>query len=166
MLERLDRGIATALNAVAILCSFMVTGLLFLLVLTRYVLGWNFSAAHDLSLLAAMFLYMTGALIASRRREHLTVDFLPSRLTGRMAKAVHKTVIAFITTIICALFVYWGYEMLAWGLQRPQTTPALRLPLWIPQLSIVIAAVGCFAYALRDLLHGVRGVLQARAPEA
>ncbi|MFC4351727.1 TRAP transporter small permease [Fodinicurvata halophila] len=166
MLARFDRWIAAALNAVAILCSILVTGLLFLLVLTRYVLGWNFSAAHDLSLLAAMFLYMTGALIASRRKEHLTVDYLPSRLNGEMAKAVHKTVIAVITTVICALFVYWGYEMLAWGLQRPQTTPALRLPLWIPQMSIVIAAIGCFAYAVRDLLHGIRELRRARASEA
>lgn len=165
MLERLDRGIATALNAVAILCSFLVTGLLFLLVLTRYVLGWNFSAAHDLSLLAAMFLYMTGALIASRRREHLTVDFLPSRLTRPRSRALHKILIAAITTIICALFVYWGYEMFAWGLQRPQTTPALRLPLWIPQLSIMIAAIGCFAYAVRDLLHGLRDLRQSQDQE-
>lgn len=166
MLARFDRWIAAALNAVAILCSTLVTGLLFLLVLTRYVLGWNFSAAHDLSLLAAMFLYMTGALIASRRGEHLTVDFLPSRLTGQKAKAVHKTLIAAITTVVCALFVYWGYEMFAWGLQRPQTTPALRLPLWIPQLSIMIAAIGCFAYAVRDLLHGIRDLRLAVSPEA
>jgi TRAP-type transport system small permease protein len=43
--------------------------------------------------------------------------------------------------------------MFLWGIARPQTTPALRLPLWIPQIAIMLAAVGCFAYALRDLVR-------------
>lgn len=147
-----------ALDAVAIAASLLVTGLLFVLVLARYVFGWNFSEAHDLSLLAAMFLYMTGALIASRRLEHLTVDFLPSQISRARAKAIHRAVVATITAIICAFFIYWAYRMFAWGLMRPQTTPALRLPLWIPQASIMLAAVGCFAYALRDLIAGLKDV--------
>jgi TRAP-type C4-dicarboxylate transport system permease small subunit len=154
----IDRWIARALDALALVSSALVTGLLFLLVLTRYVFGWDFSEAHDLSLLAAMFLYMVGAVIASRRREHLAVDFVPSRLARPSARALHRLVEAAVTAVITAFFIYWSYRMFLWGIARPQTTPALRLPLWIPQIAIMLAAVGCFAYAVRDLLGAVRAL--------
>ena len=63
-------------------------------------------------------------------------------------------VIAALTVIVCAFFLLWAYKMFAWGIQRPQSTPILRFPLWLPQLSILIGAVGCLSYALRDLYAG------------
>lgn len=155
MLSKLDKGIATGLNAVAILCSILLTGLLLLLVLFRYVFGWNFVAAHDLSLMASIFLYMSGALIASRNREHLTVTYLETRLPSKRARVIQRIVVALITAIVAALFIHWSYEMVSWGLKRPQTTVTLHIPLWIPQLAIVAAAIGSFCYALRDLIQAI-----------
>jgi len=152
----LDKGIATGLHAVAILCSILLAGLLLLLVLFRYVFGWNFVAAHDLSLMASIFLYMSGALIASRNREHLTVTYLETRLPSGRARAIQRIVVALITTIVAGFFIYWSYEMVSWGFKRPQTTVTLHIPLWIPQLAIVAAAIGSFCYALRDLILGFR----------
>ena len=142
----------------AILCSILLSGFLLLLVLSRYVFGWNFAAAHDLSLMASIFLYMSGALIASRNREHLTVTYLETRLTTERARVIQRLVVAAITTVLCAFFIRWSYEMVAWGFQRPQTTVTLHIPLWIPQLAIVAAAIGSFCYALRDLLQGIRDI--------
>lgn len=158
LFARIDRYVAAALDAAAILSSALVAALLFLLVLTRYVFGWDFSAAHDLSLLAAMFLYMTGAVIASRRREHLVVDFVPSRLQSPRARSLHRIGEAAITTVFTIFFIYWSYRMFLWGVARPQTTPALRLPLWIPQIAIMLAAIGTFAYAVRDLVRAWRAL--------
>lgn len=156
MLSRLDKGIATGLKAVAILCSILLAALLLLLVLFRYVFGWNFVAAHDLSLMASIFLYMSGALIASRNREHLTVTYLETRLSSERARVIHRIVVALITTVVAAFFIHWSYEMVSWGLKRPQTTVTLHIPLWIPQLAIVAAAIGSFCYALRDLIQAFR----------
>lgn len=166
MFASIDRYLATALSAVAILCSVLLAGLLLLLVLARYVFGWNFAAAHDLSLMASIFLYMSGALIASRNREHLTVTYLETRLASERARIIQRILIAGITIIVCTFFTYWSYEMVAWGLKRPQTTVTLHIPLWIPQLAIVAAAVGSFCYALRDLIHGVRELRKLRDPNA
>lgn len=166
MLTSIDRGIATALDAVVILCSLLLTGLLLLLVLARYVFGWNFAAAHDLSLMASIFLYMGGALIASRNREHLTVTYLETRLRSRRARVIQRILVALITLFLCGLFMRWSYEMVAWGLKRPQTTVTLHIPLWIPQLAIVAAAVGSFCYALRDLIQGLRDLRNLRGQKA
>ncbi|MDF2095043.1 TRAP transporter small permease [Aquibaculum arenosum] len=165
MLGKIDKTIATVLRAVAILCSLSLAGFLLLLVLARYVFGWNFAAAHDLSLMASIFLYMSGALIASRSSEHLTVTYLSTRLRSERSRIIQRIVVATITTVVCGFFIYWSYEMVSWGLQRPQTTVTLHIPLWVPQLAIVAAALGCFAYALRDLVLAVGDLRRLKGAE-
>ena len=147
--------VAAALEAVAIISFALVVALMLFLVLARYVLGLSIVGLHELMLLFAIQLYMAGALIASRRREHLTVDWLPQRLAGR-AGAINQLFIAGVTLAVTGFFVVWAYRMLAWGMVRPQTTPALQIPLWVPQAAIMIAALGTFAYAARDVLHALR----------
>lgn len=151
----LARGIAIALETVAILCYAAVVSLMLFLVVARYVLGLSIIGLHELMLLFAIQLYMAGALIASRRRDHLTVDWLPQRLTGR-ARAANRILVAAVTIVVTGFFILWAYRMLAWGIERPQTTPALGLPLWLPQAAIMVAAIGSFGYALRDLIDAVR----------
>ena len=147
--------IAVALEAIAILSyGFVVAALLFLVV-ARYLLGLSTIGLHELVLLFALQLYMAGSLLASRRREHLTVDWLQQQQTGR-SLAANRLLIAAVTIVVTAIFCLWAYRMLAWGVQRPQTTPALGIPLWIPQAAIMVAAVGSFAYAVRDFVVAAR----------
>ena len=61
-----------------------------------------------------------------------------------------------LTVIITSFFMVWAYRMFSWGLMRPQVTPAYQIPLWVPQLAIGFAAVGCFCYGLRDVIDAVR----------
>lgn len=152
------RWIAGGLDALAILCSALVTALMVFLVVARYVLGLSVVGLHELILLFALQLYMVGALIASRRREHLTVDWLAQRLTGARARALHGLFVAAVAMVVTLFFIVWTYRMFSWGLQRPQTTPALGIPLWLPQTAILLAAVGCCAYAARDLRDALRAL--------
>lgn len=152
---RVGGAIARVLDAVAIITSVAVAGLMTFLVVARYVLGLSVVGLHELIMLAAVALYMTGAVLASRNREHLTVDWIAGTITDPRKKAAHDLLIAVLTTIITIFFIVWAYWMFSWGLKRPQTTPAYQIPLWVPQMAIGLAAVGCFCYALRDLLDAV-----------
>lgn len=152
----MDGWIAGALNALAILASVLVTGLMVFLVIARYVLGLSIVGLHELILLTALQLYMIGAIIASRQREHITVTWLAERITAPRKQAAHAALVAAITVVVTVFFIVWTYWMFSWGLQRPQTTPAYGIPLWVLQVPILVAAVGCFLYALRDLVQAVR----------
>ncbi|RMC31628.1 TRAP transporter small permease [Paracoccus alkanivorans] len=149
-------GIALALDILAMVSTAAVTGLMAFLVLARYVLGLSVVGLHELIMLAAVALYMTGAVIASRKGEHLTVDWIAGNITSPRKKALHDLLIALLTTVITVFFIVWAYFMFSWGIQRPQVTPAYRIPLWVPQLAIGLAALGCFCYGLRDILDAVR----------
>lgn len=154
--EKSGGWIASTLDVFAILSSLLVAGLMLFLVIARYVLGLSIVGLHELILMAAVALYMTGAIIASRRREHLEVTWLADRITAPKAKALHSALIAAITIVVTLFFIVWTYWMFSWGLKRPQVTPAYNIPLWILQVPILVAAVGCFIYAARDFIEAVR----------
>ncbi len=154
--SKVDRVIGGVLNLVAFTASLLVVGLMVFLILARYVFGWSLVGTLELVMLAGMWLYMSGALIASRRNEHLVVDFLELQIRDTRIRALHRTLVASIVVVICACFVYWSYRMLSWGMVRPQRTPELGIPLWISQASIMVASIGCFCYALRDFIAGLR----------
>ncbi|MBF7054663.1 TRAP transporter small permease [Halomonas sp. KAO] len=165
-LKALDEKVGLLLNTVAFVTSLLTVGLMLFLILARYVFGWSLVGVLELVMLAGMWLYMTGAMIASRNREHLVVDFLELQLRDARIMALHKILVAIIVTIISACFVYWAQRMLAWGVQRPQHTPELSIPLWVSQAAIMIASVGCFCYSLRDIWQGIRDLKASRANHA
>lgn len=125
------------------------------LVAARYLLGLSVVGLHELILLFTVQLYMVGALIAAQRRSQVAVDWLAQKLAGDKFDGWHNALISAITLLATCCFAVWAYRMLAWGMERPQRTPALGLPLWISQMSIFVCAAGCLAFALGDFVRSV-----------
>jgi len=146
-----DRAFAWLLRIIILTTSAVVTLALVALVIFRYFFSYSLLGMHEASLLAAMWLYMAGAVMASRRSEHLVVDFLATSLRSPRAKAIHGFVVAVLTLIIAAIFTLWVWKMLAWGVKRPQTIPVLNVPLWYAQAPLALAAFSGIIYALRDI---------------
>ncbi len=146
-----DRVFAGLLRTLALATSLVVTITLVALVICRVFFNQALLGMHEASMLAAIWLYMSGAVLASRRNDHLVVDFLASSLKSPRAKAVHRLAVAALTLIIAGFFALWIWKMLAWGIKRPQTIPVLNLPLWWAQAPLAMAALAAIAYALRDI---------------
>ncbi|WP_299199904.1 TRAP transporter small permease subunit [uncultured Amphritea sp.] len=153
----LDQKVGWLLNTVALISSLMLVGLMLFLVVARYVFGWSIIGLLELIMLFGMWLYMVGGLIASRKREHLVVDFLQTSIRDRQIRRLHQCFISLVTLVITGFFVFLAYRMLSWGLRRPQHTPGLSIPLWIPQSAIMFASIGCSLYALRDFIQCLIG---------
>ena len=151
----IEKTIEAVLGAIAIIASVMVVGLMVFLVIARYILGLSIVGLHELILLFALQLYMVGALIAAQRRTQVTVDWLTQRFAGGGAGEWHKAIVAALTLSATVFFIVWAYWMLSWGIQRPQTTAALGLPLWLSQASIALCAFGCAGFASRDLVQAI-----------
>lgn len=148
-----DRAFAWLLQVVILAASAIVTLSLVALVIFRVFFSQSLLGMHEASLLAAMWLYMAGAVMASRRSEHLVVDFLATSLRAPRAQAIHGLVVAVLTLVIAAIFALWVWSMLAWGMKRPQIIPVLNLPLWYAQAPLALAAVSAVLYALRDIVR-------------
>lgn len=157
-LQSLDRLTAWVVDAAALIASLLVVGLMLTLVVGRYVFGWSYVGLLELIMLCGMWLYMLGILTASRRNQHLVVDYFEQKVKAPKAKAVLRTVVASITLFSTLFFTYLAWKMLQWGFVRPQSTPGMGIPLWVPQSAILLAAAGCTIYALRDIVIAATGI--------
>lgn len=155
-LDAFYRACDGVLRFVILATSAVLTLALTVLVICRYFLNISVLGVHDISLLAAMWLYMCGAIAAARHNQQLQVDILAGNLAAPRAKAFHALVVAVLTVIISGFFAYWVWKMLAWGIARPQTIQALNLPLWVAQAPFAIAAVAAILYGLRDVFRAIR----------
>jgi TRAP-type C4-dicarboxylate transport system permease small subunit len=156
--QRCDKWLMWAMKVLIIVSNLAVTGLVLFLVLARFVLGWSVVGVLELATLSAMWLYMCGAVVAARNKEHLVVDFLSLSLTSPRARALHDLAISLIMVVLSLFFTKLATDMVGWSIKRPQTTAALSLPLMIPQSAIVMASLLCGVYAIRDLVMAARAV--------
>ena len=161
LFRRADKVIMWVMGQIIILTNLAVTGLILFLVLARFVLGWSVVGVLELATLSAMWLYMCGAVVAARNREHLVVDFLTLSLKSPRARALHDLAVSVIMVVLSVFFIGLARDMVAWSIARPQTTAALSLPLMLPQSSIVLASGLFLVYALRDLIVAARVVFGA-----
>lgn len=156
--RRLDGAIMWTMSVLVIMTNLAVTILILFLVLARFVLGWSVVGVLELATLSAMWLYMCGAVIAARNRQHLVVDFLSQSLKTDRAKALHEVAVSLIMVVLSLFFIGLARDMVGWSIARPQTTAALSLPLMIPQSAIVLSSGLFLIYALRDLAVAVRTI--------
>jgi TRAP-type transport system small permease protein len=150
MIGRIDKYFMAFLKTVIILSNLVITALMIFLVVARYILGWSVVGIHETALIFAMWLYMSGSVVASRRSEHLVVDLVAKKIRNPGWLRFHQRFIALIMIITSVFFMFWAWKMLAWSMKRPQTTPALSIPLLVPQSAIMFASVASFVYAVRD----------------
>jgi TRAP-type transport system small permease protein len=165
LFHRIDGVVMWVMGLVVILTNLAVTVLILFLVLARFVLGWSVVGVLELATLSAMWLYMCGAVIAARNRQHLVVDFLSKSLKSPRTKALHDLAVSAIMVVLSIFFIGLARDMVNWSIARPQTTAALSLPLMIPQSAIVLASGLFLIYALRDLVVAARSFLGPQAPE-
>ena len=150
-LKRLDRMLATLAGWLIILASLVLITLGSFLVLDRMALGTSWMGIHELALRAAIWLYMVGAIVALRNREHIAVDYLAGKITNPRWSAILALVNALVVLLVTAFFARLALDMLAWTTARPQRTPALGLSQLWAQSSLMVTAVFAVVYALRDL---------------
>lgn len=140
-----------ALQWLAIVSSIVVAAGLAYVVAARYYLHWPATGVHTIVMVAAIWLYMTGALIASQSRQHLVVDYLSHRLKTPRARAIHRFCVTVLVLLIVVAFAYWTLRMFMWGSRFSTTMAELSIPVWVPQSAIGLNALGSLAYGLRDV---------------
>ena len=148
-----DGVLLRALNAIVMFTNVAIMALILIGIVSRF-LGLNLVGMLELATISAIWLYMAGAIVAARNNEHLVVDFLTQRVSSKW-RGVHKIATSLLILLISIFFISLAQDMLEFASRRPQTTPALSLPLLFPQSAIVLAAICTAAYALRDVVCAI-----------
>jgi len=159
LVQSLAGVFARVLDGLAVLSGLVVVASLVYLVAARYWFNLPTTGLHTIALIAAMWLYMLGALIASKKNQHLSVTILAHQTQAYPRWQLwHRLIVSIIVCVIVALFCYWTWRMFTWGARFSTTMPSLNIPVWVPQLAIAVNAVGSLGYALRDVWHAIQGL--------
>lgn len=163
MLGIMDAAINRIIRPVVVIIGLGVALLLVIGIVARSALGTPVFGLEEIMLLAIMWFYMLGAVLASREGSHLKADFVDV-MTENAAIRRGAAIIATIISIFASLaFCYWATDFLSFSLSRGQTTPVFAIPFWVSQISLVIAAILLTAYLGRDLVILLRGKMPAQS---
>ncbi|WP_411353106.1 TRAP transporter small permease (plasmid) [Leisingera aquaemixtae] len=162
LFEILDRWLMRLMAVVIFISTAVIVCLISFLILSRYVFGWSVVGMLELSTLSALWLYMIGAVMASRNREHVTVDFTAQSLNGTRLAAAHDLAVSAIIFVLGLFFLSLSWDMIEWAFRRPQVTPGLSIPLFAGQAALVTAAVLGVAYTVRDIIKSANALINAK----
>lgn len=152
-----DRILSIIENILAGGCLTAATVLAVFAVILRNVTGDVIFWSEEAIIYLIIFSTFLGAVITLRHNEHVAVDIMPVLLKGRAKKSF--IVIGGITTLVYAGFIgYLSWALITEPFSRSTVTPALKLPLWVMELSL---AVGMTLFFIRAAAMTVRAI---RAP--
>lgn len=149
------KGLSTAVVVLGLFLAFGITaGIVFRVLFDTPLFG-----LEELVLMAAMWLYMLGAGLASHERSHLSADFVQVFSKNRKVTSVFKVISTCIALVMAGFFISWSYSLVAWAVERGQVTPVFSIPLYVPQASFLVASVLMFVYLVRDLVGDIRSLM-------
>lgn len=139
--ERAVRSLCLGGAAVAALAVLITLGATGYSVFMRYVLGAPITWIDELSGYLVVAIVMFGAAEALRRDDHIQVDLLTSRLTGRALEEMRvlwMLLVIMFTAVL--LFSAWRAVIFSYNFGM-YSDGYLEMPLWKPQSFLVVGSV-------------------------
>ncbi len=141
------------LSSVALL---IFTVVIFANVIGRYIFHNSISWAEELSRYLNLVLVFLAISTGIKFDTHIGVDAVETLL---VPKRFHKymDILRFaITAVFCVITAWLGYKLAVQVSALKQTSPALRLPMWVPYLTLPI---GLFMASVRSLIRIIRLII-------
>jgi len=131
----------------------LMTGIIFVQVILRYVFHSPFSWAEELARYLLIWITCLGSAYAIRDGMHISISYLQSKLKGS-AQTVVRMVIYVLTL---GFFIYCIKEGMLFSLaQWTQLSTAMQIPMTFPYIAIPIGFAIMFLVALECLIDDIR----------
>ncbi len=154
--SRLDQVLTWIENSLAALALGGASALAIIQVILRSAFGYTIFWTEEATIYLIILSTFIGAVITLRHNEHVNFDVLTFLFKER-GKQVLAVVGALITVIYCAIIGFYGWLMVTEPAAQQTITPALKLPLWVVELTIPVGLTLMFFRALEILYRSARG---------
>lgn len=134
--------------------AFVMTVMIFLQVVYRYVLGESLSFSEELARYMFIWSVAMGSALALRTRSHIGVEILVERLPASVAKPA-KVLACVISLVFYGMLVWYGFEMV--GETMDQESAALELPMGYVYLAVPLSAIVLFICEIKNVLDDLFG---------
>ena len=131
----------------------LMTGIIFVQVILRYVFQSPFSWAEELARYLLIWITCLGSAYAIRDGMHISISYLQSKLKGSTQTVVRMVI--YVLTL--GFFIYCIKEGMLFSLaQWTQLSTAMQIPMTFPYIAIPIGFAIMFLVALECLIDDIR----------
>ena len=145
--------------------SYLLTGLIclvaggqFLQVITRYVLEIPVLGLEESLLYPTLWLYMLGAVNASRENTHIRANVLEIFLKTKRQVAVLAIVGEVLSLVIGCWLTYWAWDFTKYSLRVWKESPTLYIPTFYVDVALFVGMVLMMLYTACHLWNSVRSL--------
>lgn len=146
--------------------SLLLTGLIclvalgqFVQVITRYVLEIPVMGLEESLLYPTLWLYMLGAVNASRENTHIRANVLEIFLKTPRQHVVLAIVAEVVSLVVGCWLTYWAWRFTKYSWRVWKESPTLYIPTFYVDVALVIGMVLMMVYTAYHLIQHVRSLL-------
>lgn len=150
--------------------SYLLTGLIcivalgqFVQVITRYVLEIPVMGLEETMLYPTMWLYILGAVNASREDTHIRANVLEIFLTTERAHTVLAVIGEVLSLIIGLWLLSWVWDFTQYSARVWKESPTLYIPTFYSDVALFVGMVLMMAYTAWHLFCHVRSLMRSGA---
>ena len=127
-------------------------------IFTRYVINSSLPWTDELARYAFIWSTMLGAALVHKKRGHIMIDLLLTRLSVKNQAAL-RIVVDALSLVILLILAVQGYNLLTIG--ALQTTPALEIKMSYVMLSVPVAAVYMCMVTVEHLISDFKDYMKS-----
>lgn len=134
--------------------AIVMTVMIFLQVIYRYVIGDSLSFSEELARYMFIWCVAMGSALALKTRSHIGVEILVERLPKSLAYPA-KVVASIVNLLFFALLIWCGFDMVSETMD--QESAALELPMGYVYLAVPLSGIVLFVCEIKNTLDDFLG---------
>lgn len=107
-----------AQKAILVLCGAILTVLISVQVVTRYIFNESIFGIEELASFVAIWLYFIGGAQGAWDRGHISASLVELVFKSPRIQDAIKALAAALTTVLCAWMTVWAFQYLLWTFKR------------------------------------------------
>jgi len=153
-MELLFKTLRKILYGISVVAMLLMLGIIFMQVVTRYLLGFTFEWSEELARFLFTWTVFLGSALIMGEDGHLAVELLPRLLGDRPAGRGLKIFINLCGYVFILILIVQGWKMTE--TMSFQTAPGLGIPMSWVYIIMPVSGVLMLLYHIKDTMKIVR----------
>ncbi|MGC9419040.1 MAG: TRAP transporter small permease [Rhodovulum sp.] len=150
-MDRFAKHLLTGLICIVALGQFVQ-------VITRYVLEIPVMGLEETMLYPTLWLYILGAVNASRENSHIRANVLEIFLSTRLQHTILAIIGEIISLIVGFWLLYWAWDFTRYSWRVWKESPTLYIPTFYSDVALVVGLALMMAYTAMHLWRHIRSL--------
>ncbi len=143
-----------------------VAGFQFVQVVTRYIFETPLMGLEELAIIPTIWLYILGAVNASREDTQIRANVLEIFLSTERARHLLLVVSESLSIVVSAWLTWWAWDYFKYALKVWKESPTLYLPTFIYECALFLGLAMMTLYVCWHLYNNLRFLLRGGAAAA